>query len=154
MLAYGGPPFLLAYAASKAAIVALTKGTANTVKRDGMRVFGINLGWTWTPAEQEVQTRLHGLPENWSETLGAKQPFGRLLMPKDPAALISFLVSEDARMMRGRSSTLISTSQAPWTTTRGLKACPTNVARGFVERQAASKEPRGWPTLLSAWDRL
>jgi NAD(P)-dependent dehydrogenase (short-subunit alcohol dehydrogenase family) len=101
MLAYGGPPFLLAYSASKAALVALTKGTANTVKRDGIRVFGINLGWTWTPAEQEVQTRLHGLAENWSETLGARQPFGRLLMPEDPAALIAFLVSDDARMMTG-----------------------------------------------------
>jgi len=101
MLAYGGPPFLLAYSASKAALVTLTKGTANTVKRDGIRAFGINLGWTWTPAEQEVQTRLHGLSENWSETLGAKQPFGRLLMPEDPAALIAFLVSDDARMMTG-----------------------------------------------------
>lgn len=101
MLAYGGPPFLLAYSASKAALVTLTKGTANTVKRDGIRAFGINLGWTWTPAEQEVQTRLHSLPENWSETLGAKQPFGRLLMPEDPAALIAFLVSDDARMMTG-----------------------------------------------------
>jgi NAD(P)-dependent dehydrogenase (short-subunit alcohol dehydrogenase family) len=101
MLAYGGPPFLLAYSASKAALVALTKGTANTVKRDGIRAFGINLGWTWTPAEQEVQTRLHGQPANWSEELGAKQPFGRLLMPEDPAALIAFLVSDDALMMTG-----------------------------------------------------
>jgi NAD(P)-dependent dehydrogenase (short-subunit alcohol dehydrogenase family) len=101
MLAYGGPPFLLAYSASKAALVALTKGIANTVKRDGIRVFGINLGWTWTPAEQEVQTRVHGLPADWSEILGRKQPFGRLLMPEDPAALIAFLVSPDAAMMTG-----------------------------------------------------
>lgn len=101
MLAYGGPPFLLAYSASKAALVALTRGTANTLKRDGVRVFGINLGWTWTPAEQDVQTRVHGLPENWRETVGAQQPFGRLLMPEDPAGLIAFLASPDARMMTG-----------------------------------------------------
>ncbi len=101
MLAYGGPPFLLAYSASKAALVALTKGAANTVKRDGLHVFGINLGWTWTPAEQEVQTRVHGLPVDWHETLGGKQPFGRLLMPEDPAALIAFLVSPAAGMMTG-----------------------------------------------------
>jgi NAD(P)-dependent dehydrogenase (short-subunit alcohol dehydrogenase family) len=101
MLAYGGPPFLLAYSSSKAALVALTRGTANAVKRDGIHVFGINLGWTWTPAEQEVQTKVHGLAEDWAETIGRKQPFGRLLMPEDPAALISFLASDDAAMMTG-----------------------------------------------------
>lgn len=101
MLAYGGPPFLLAYSSSKAALAALTKGAANSVKWDGIRVFGINLGWTWTPAEQVVQTQLHGLPENWREEVGAKQPFGRLLMPEDPAALASFLASPGASMMTG-----------------------------------------------------
>lgn len=101
MLAYGGPPFLLGYSSTKAALVALTKGAANTVKRDGIRVFGVNLGWTWTPSEQQVQTEVHGLPEDWRETIGAKQPFGRLLMPEDPANLIAFLVSNDASMMTG-----------------------------------------------------
>lgn len=101
MLAYGGPPFLLGYSASKAALVALTKGAANTLKWDGIRVFGINLGWTLTPSEQRVQTEVHGLADDWADTVGAKQPFGRLLMPEDPAALVAFLVSEDARMMTG-----------------------------------------------------
>ncbi|MEM6464377.1 MAG: oxidoreductase [Pseudomonadota bacterium] len=101
MLAYGGPPFLLAYSSSKAALAALTKGAANSVKWNGVRAFGINLGWTWTPAEQIVQTQLHGMPENWREEIGAKQPFGRLLMPEDPAALTSFLVSDEAAMMTG-----------------------------------------------------
>ncbi len=101
MLAYGGPPFLLAYAASKAALVALTKGAANDLKRRRIRAFAINLGWTWTPAEQEVQTRLHGLAPDWAETVGARQPFGRLLMPEDPAGLIAFLTSPDACMMTG-----------------------------------------------------
>jgi len=101
MLAYGGPPFLLAYSASKAALASLTRGVANSLKRDGVRVFGINLGWTWTPAEQEVQTRVHGLSEDWAERIGKKQPFGRLLLPEDPAALVAFLVSPDAWMMTG-----------------------------------------------------
>lgn len=101
MLAYGGPPFLLAYSSSKAALVGLTRGAANTLKRDQVRVFGINLGWTWTPAEQRIQTEVHGMPENWRETVGARQPFGRLLMPEDPAGLIAFLASPDAAMMTG-----------------------------------------------------
>ncbi|MBW7921001.1 MAG: SDR family oxidoreductase [Rubellimicrobium sp.] len=101
MLAYGGPPFLVPYSASKAALVALTKGAANTLKQRGLHVFAVNLGWTWTPGEQEVQTRVHGLAPDWAETIGARQPFGRLLMPEDPAGLIAFLVSPDARMMTG-----------------------------------------------------
>lgn len=101
MLAYGGPPFLMTYSATKAALVAMTKSAANTLKRDRVRVLGINLGWTWTPGEQETQTKVHGLPEDWSETVGANQPFGRLLMPEDPAALVAFLASKDACMMTG-----------------------------------------------------
>ncbi len=101
MLAHGGPPFLLGYAASKAALVTLTKGMANTLKRERVRVFAINLGWTLTPAEQEVQTRVHGLPEGWAHDFAAAQPFGRLLMPEDPAGLVSFLASPDAAMMTG-----------------------------------------------------
>jgi NAD(P)-dependent dehydrogenase (short-subunit alcohol dehydrogenase family) len=101
MLAYGGPPFLLGYSASKAALVALTRGAANTLKRTGVHVFGINLGWTLTPAEQDVQTRLHGMSPDWATELGVRQPFGRLLMPEDPAGVIAFLVSKDAAMMTG-----------------------------------------------------
>ncbi len=101
MLAYGGPPFLMTYSATKAALVAMTKSAANTLKRDKVRVLGINLGWTWTPGEHETQTNVHGLGEDWRETVGANQPFGRLLMPEDPAALIAFLASKDACMMTG-----------------------------------------------------
>ena len=101
MLAYGGPPFLATYAASKAALVALTRNTANALKRDHVRCHAINLGWTWTPGEQRTQTQTHGLAEDWRETVGAKQPFGRLLMPEDPAALTAFLASDAARMMTG-----------------------------------------------------
>ena len=101
MLAHGGPPFLATYAASKAALVALTRNSANALKRDRVRCHAINLGWTWTPGEQRTQVETHGLAPDWSETVGVKQPFGRLLMPGDPAALTMFLASDAARMMTG-----------------------------------------------------
>jgi len=101
MLAYGGVPYLTAYSASKAALNTLTRNVANAVKNDHIRVHAINLGWTVTPSEDFVQRTFHRLPENWAETEGAKQPFGRLLTPEDPALLCAFLASEDAAMMTG-----------------------------------------------------
>jgi NAD(P)-dependent dehydrogenase (short-subunit alcohol dehydrogenase family) len=101
MLAYGGPPFLLTYSATKAAMNTVTKSAANTLKRDGIRVFAINLGWTVTPTEHKTQTQTHNMPEDWAKDVGDKQPYGRLLYPEDPAGVISFLVSKDASMMTG-----------------------------------------------------
>jgi NAD(P)-dependent dehydrogenase (short-subunit alcohol dehydrogenase family) len=101
MLAYGGPPNLATYSASKAALNVLTKSAANTWKRDGIRVHAINLGWTVTPSERRVQTTLHGQPADWAEMIGKRMPFGRLLAPGDAASVIAFLVSDNARMMTG-----------------------------------------------------
>jgi NAD(P)-dependent dehydrogenase (short-subunit alcohol dehydrogenase family) len=101
MLAYGGPPFLMPYSASKAALVALTKSAANTLKRERIRVFALNLGWVVTPNEHKVQTSVHGLSENWADEIGATQPFGRMLNAEDIANAAAFLCSKDAGMMTG-----------------------------------------------------
>jgi NAD(P)-dependent dehydrogenase (short-subunit alcohol dehydrogenase family) len=101
MLAHGGPPMLLTYSATKSALVTITKSAANTLKRDGIRVFAINLGWTVTPHEHQLQTKFHDMPEDWAERVGRAQPFGRLLVPEDPAGVMSFLISKDASMMTG-----------------------------------------------------
>ena len=101
MLAYGGPPNLGTYAASKAALMALSRNAANTFKRDGVRVFCVNLGWALTDGEHELQTGFHKLPQDWAETMGARMPFGRLITADDVAGLCAFLVSPPAQMMTG-----------------------------------------------------
>jgi NAD(P)-dependent dehydrogenase (short-subunit alcohol dehydrogenase family) len=101
MLAYGGPPNLVTYSATKAALVALTRSAANAVKRDGIRVFAINLGWTHTEGEQALQTSFHGMPEDWAERIGRRMPAGRLIRPEDVAGLMAYLVSPSAKMMNG-----------------------------------------------------
>lgn len=101
MLAHGGPPNLATYSASKAALVTLTKSVANTVKREGIRVFAINLGWVHTEGEQELQTAFHGLAEDWASDIGRRMPSGRLITPEDVAGLMAFLVSPPAQMMTG-----------------------------------------------------
>jgi NAD(P)-dependent dehydrogenase (short-subunit alcohol dehydrogenase family) len=101
MIAYGGPPNLAIYSASKAALVALTKHAANTFKRQGVRSFCVNLGWVNTEGEHALQTNFHGLPENWHQAIGARMPAGRLIVPEDVAGLMAYLVSSSAQMMNG-----------------------------------------------------
>ncbi len=101
MLAHGGPPNLATYSASKSALMTLSRSAANTFKRDGIRVFCINLGWTLTDGEHELQTTFHGLPQDWAERIGARMPFGRLITADDVAGLCAFLVSPPAQMMTG-----------------------------------------------------
>ena len=101
MLAYGGPPNLAAYSASKSALMTLSRSAANTFKRDGIRVFCVNLGWALTDGEHELQTTFHKLPQNWADEIGARMPFGRLITADDVAGLCAFLISPPAQMMTG-----------------------------------------------------
>jgi NAD(P)-dependent dehydrogenase (short-subunit alcohol dehydrogenase family) len=101
MLAHGGPPNLATYSASKAALMTLSRNAANTFKRDGVRVFCVNLGWALTDGEHELQTGFHKLPQDWAETIGRRMPFGRLITADDVAGLCAFLVSPPAQMMTG-----------------------------------------------------
>jgi NAD(P)-dependent dehydrogenase (short-subunit alcohol dehydrogenase family) len=101
MIAYGGPPNLATYSATKAALVALTKHTAQTFAWQGIRAFAINLGWALTEGEQNLQTGFHKLPKDWSKAIGSRMPSGRLISPDDIADLCAYLVSPSAQMMNG-----------------------------------------------------
>lgn len=101
MLAYGGPPDIGIYAASKAALVGLTRNAANALKGKGIRVFAINLGWANTEGEHNLQTGFHQQPQDWAVAAGQKVPFGRLISPEDVAGTCAYLVSPAASMMTG-----------------------------------------------------
>jgi NAD(P)-dependent dehydrogenase (short-subunit alcohol dehydrogenase family) len=101
MLAYGGPPDIGIYAASKAALNGLSKNAANALKRKGIRVNCINLGWANTEGEHALQTGFHKQPENWAELAGKKVPFGKLITPEHIAGTCAYLVSPAAELMTG-----------------------------------------------------
>ncbi len=101
MLSHGGPPNLATYSASKAALNILTRSIANTVKREGIRVFAINLGWVNSDGEHALQTGFHGMPQDWAEAIGRRMPAGRMIVPDDVAGLVEYLLSPSARMMTG-----------------------------------------------------
>ena len=47
---------LIAYSASKGALMTMTRALANALKRDRIRINTLNIGWTNTPREHLVQT--------------------------------------------------------------------------------------------------
>jgi NAD(P)-dependent dehydrogenase (short-subunit alcohol dehydrogenase family) len=97
---HGGEPYLTPYSTSKGALATFTKNVAHQLRKDRIRVNGLNLGWANTPGEHKVQAET-GAPNNWLAEAEAKQPFGRLIVPKDVAPLVVHLLSDAASMMTG-----------------------------------------------------
>ena len=95
-----GLPNLPAYTATKGALKSFTKNTANSLRHDRIRVNGINLGWTDTPGEHEIQKK-EGKGDDWLEAAEKQSPFGRLLKPDDVARLCLYLLSEESGIMTG-----------------------------------------------------
>ena len=99
--AYGGQPYITAYCAAKAALLILTKNQANALRWERIRVNALNIGWTATPTEHDLQANYHGYGEDWLAKVEASQPFGRLLHPEDVARALAFLASEESALMTG-----------------------------------------------------
>jgi NAD(P)-dependent dehydrogenase (short-subunit alcohol dehydrogenase family) len=99
MNAHCGIPDLAIYAASKGAMLTLTKNAAHAHMADRIRVNGVNLGWVATETEHRIQTALLG--EDWEAKVAATQPLGRLVTAKECARLVAFLVSDASAPMSG-----------------------------------------------------
>lgn len=98
--AYCGLDILTSYSSTKGALSTFTKNVANALRPDRIRVNGINLGWTDTPAEHVVQAQ-QGSPPDWLEQAERKSPFGRLLKPDDVARLCLYLLSDESGIVTG-----------------------------------------------------
>lgn len=98
--AYIGEPKLLAYSASKGALMTLTKNAASYLNQYGIRVNQINPGWTLTPNEQRVKIA-EGKGEDWLEQAVRTRPFGRLLYPRDVALAALYFASDDSQCVTG-----------------------------------------------------
>jgi NAD(P)-dependent dehydrogenase (short-subunit alcohol dehydrogenase family) len=99
--AHCGAPDLAVYSATKGALATLTKNAANAHRFDRIRVNGINVGWTDTPAERAMQADTLGHGPGWLDAANATQPFGRLFSANDVANLAVFLLSDAAGPMTG-----------------------------------------------------
>jgi len=96
-----GEPKLMAYSASKGALMTLTKNTASYLNRYRIRVNQLNVGWTETPNEHRVKTQEEGKGDNWLEEAARTRPFGRLLVPRDIAFAALYFASDESECITG-----------------------------------------------------
>lgn len=93
--AYQPSPSLLAYAATKGAIVTFTKGLAQDAIGRGVRVNAVAPGPVWTPLIPST------LPPEQAETFGQDTVFGRPAQPSELAPSYVFLASDESRFITG-----------------------------------------------------
>jgi 3-oxoacyl-[acyl-carrier protein] reductase len=90
------PPELSVYAASKAAVDALTRILAKEMRGRDVTVNAVAPGPTATPAF------LHSTPADEQQQLAALPPLGRLGTPDDIAGVVSFLAGPAGRWVNGQ----------------------------------------------------
>jgi NAD(P)-dependent dehydrogenase (short-subunit alcohol dehydrogenase family) len=94
-----GVPNMAAYAASKHAVVGLTRSAALEVARDGVRVNAVCPGTVRTPMLEAFV----GGDEATLERMGRANPMGRLADPREVAEAIVWLCSDAASFVTGHS---------------------------------------------------
>jgi len=103
-------PFVSAYAASKAAVVALTQGLAQEVGEHGITVNAILPGDVDTEMKQwglQLEALVNSQPyEEVVAALVARIPLGRMAVADDVADLVAFLVSDQAGFITGQAYNL------------------------------------------------
>jgi NAD(P)-dependent dehydrogenase (short-subunit alcohol dehydrogenase family) len=97
MAARVGTPGEAAYAASKAAVVALTRISAMELGAHGITVNAVCPGYVLT--EMGAATRTPEQVAGWC----AQSPLGRTTAPEDVAATVAFLASDDAADLTGQA---------------------------------------------------
>lgn len=101
MSEHGGQPYLAPYVAAKAGLAGLTRNAAHAHRFDRIRVNGIDIGWTDTEGEDEIQRRFHGATDGWRERAAKDLPMGKLGQVDEIADFVVFLLSDRSGVVTG-----------------------------------------------------
>jgi NAD(P)-dependent dehydrogenase (short-subunit alcohol dehydrogenase family) len=93
--AFDPSPTLLAYAATKAAIVNFTKALSKVAMKGSVRVNAVAPGPVWTPLIPST------MPPDHVKEFGSDTSFGRAAQPVELAPLYVFLASNESRYVTG-----------------------------------------------------
>lgn len=94
--AYKGNPSLIAYSATKGAIVAFTRSIALSLVDRGIRANGVAPGPVWTPLIPAT------FPAEKVQSFGGQVPMDRAGQPSEMAPSYVFLASQDASYITGQ----------------------------------------------------
>ena len=97
----GGVAGTAAYAASKGAVIALTRNAARVFGPQGIAVNGVVPGGTATPMGKQVMPT----PEREAQAIAA-HPIGRLAEPEEIASAIAWLLSPESSYVLGEMLTV------------------------------------------------
>ena len=98
---YGGAPAIGVYAMTKAALALQTRNLAFGVRHDGVRVNGLNMGWTLTPGEDAVMRQIHSYEPGWEGEFRDMLPLRRLMRPAEVGRAVRFLATGESAPMTG-----------------------------------------------------
>lgn len=92
---YRGEPGAAIYAATKAALINITRSLSVELAPHNIGVFGIAPGWVDTSMARD------GMADRWPE-IQKTLPLGRMASPEDCAAVVTFLLSDEGQYMAGQ----------------------------------------------------